>query len=229
MNMDWVPPEPYYRVVITGRTQTGKTSFIRCALLPTLRAYIIYDPDMQFNNTYGRIVDNGRAFIAAIKSGHRRIIYQPSDQLMGYPEARIEDFESICRVIDKLRNVTFIVDEVSHITRPENRRAAFVPPTFRMLIVRRMKIPHRIGIIITTQRMKDADVDFISQSQMTYTFAQNSMDAKYIAEKIGMPIHKDIETLPMHEYLKYDHMTREISRGSFTWTPPPSPLQNQPS
>jgi AAA+ ATPase superfamily predicted ATPase len=225
--MTWVPPEPYYRVVITGRTQTGKTSFIRCALLGELNAYIIYDPDMQFNG-YGQVVENVKAFVAAIKGGARQIVFQPRDILMGYPDARIEEFEMLCKIIDRLRNVTFIVDEVSHITRPENRRAAFVPPTFRMLIVRRMKSPYRIGIIITTQRMKDADVDFISQAQHTYTFAQNATDAKYIAEKLGMPIKELIESLPPHEYLRYDHITREINRGNFTWTPPPSRVTSPP-
>lgn len=226
--MTWAPPEPYHRVVITGRTQTGKTSFIRCALLDTLGAYIIYDPDMQFSGC-GHVVSRGKEFKQAIRDGHRHIVYQPSDIMMGVADVRIQEFENICGVINHLRNVTFIVDEVSHITRPENRRAAFVPPTFRMLIVRRMKEPYRIGIYISTQRMKDADVDLLSQAQVTYTFAQNALDAKYISEKIGMQISKMIETLPPYKYLKYDHLSREITMGDFTWTPPPSPVTNRPS
>lgn len=213
------------RIVITGRTQTGKTSFLRCAVLHQLNAYIIYDPDNQFTG-YGVLVTTIPELIKAIKQGHRKIVFQVRDILMrgDMGEARREEFELLCQIIVRLRNVTFIIDEISEVTRPTGKKIATMPPTLGLIIKRRMKSPYNIGVIVTTQRMKDADVDFITQAQLTYTFQQNSSDAKYVAERLGMntrDLRELIETLPPYHYLKYNHTTRALTRGTFEWFPPP--------
>ena len=213
----------YSRIVIAGRTQTGKTSFVRCALLPWLGSFICYDPDLQFTG-YGKIVETIPELRKAIvKDGHRRIIFQPRDLLMGMAEERVEEFELICRTIDKLQNVTFIIDEISHITRPEFRRSAFIPPVFAMIIKRREKLPHRIGVICTTQRLADSDINLLSQSRYSYSFQLNAHDAEYVSKKWGMgkDMQRQLEALPLYKYIKYNHETGALSTGTFEYVPYP--------
>jgi hypothetical protein len=139
-------------------------------------------------------------------------------------ELRIDEFELLCQYVSKLRNVTFIIDEISEVTRPAGKKVASMPPTLGMIIKRRQKAPHNIGVIVTTQRMKDADVDFITQSRFTYTFQQNPSDAKYVAEKLGIATKEMVElitTLPLYHYIKFDHTDQSIKRGTFEWFPNP--------
>jgi len=214
------------RIVVTGRTQTGKTSLVRCSLLGELGSYIIYDPDYQFTG-YGYPVDIVPDLIEAIRKGERQIIFQVRDVLMRGDmwDGRREEFEMLCQVVNRLKNVTLIIDEVAEVTRRPGTKAATMPPTLGLIIRRRMKAPHNIGVIVTTQRMKDADVDFLTQAQLTYTFQQNASDAKYVAEKLGIDtkeMREVIMSLPDYNFLKYNHKNGDISRGDFGWVEPPT-------
>jgi len=225
-------PLRWNRTVVTGRTQTGKTSFVRCSLLGQLGAYIIFDPDNQFDG-YGFIVDTVPALIEAIRAGHRQIIFQVRDVLMRGDmwDGRREEFELLCQVVNRLKNVTLIIDEVAEVTTSPGKKGATMPPTLGLIIKRRMKRPYKIGLIFTSQRMADADTGFLSQAQITYTFQQNAGDAKYVAEKLGYgtkDMRELIMSLPDYHYLKYDHRTGDISRGTFGWIPPPKIDTNQP-
>jgi hypothetical protein len=201
--------ERFHRVAIAGMTQSGKTTFLREAIVPMLGRYIIYDPDMQFDSLTmdpqrARIVDNYDEFRRLFKGGFPRIVFQPRDEMMNDYDSRVLEFEQICEDINRLRDrpLTFIVDEIAYITF--KRRIATVPPQFQLMISRREKEPHRIGVFFTTQRPKHACVDLLTQCRHIYAFKLLNKDIRYVEESFPVSIQDMMYDMEDFACIHYD-------------------------
>ena len=215
---------PPYRRVIAGRTRMGKTMYMRYKIIANSPAYIIYDPDEQFSDV-GAVTHNYDEFVALLNSGAQRVVFQPTDEIAGQPEMLVLEFDQICQFISQnVRNFQFCIDEISIITKAGGSRVPKCPMWLGVLLKRRMKAPHNIGLVMTTQRMKDADVEFLSQAQESIMFAQNQVDAKYVAEKVGIRtitrpdgsfvhLERALQELPPYTYVKFDHQLRKTFMG----------------
>jgi hypothetical protein len=113
--------------------------------------------------------------------------------------------------------MTFIIDEIAHITLRRDR--AIIPPELQKMIKRRMKEPSperpqgRVGVYVTTQRPKDAAVDFITQCQHIIAFKLLPRDVKYVSEAFPVGIDlSDIINYKLGKYqaIHYDVETQEL-------------------
>ena len=200
--------ERYHRVAFAGMTQSGKTTFLREAVVPTLGKYVIYDPDYQFDSLVlpphrARIVDNYMEFQRLFPI-YPRIVYQPRDEMMKDYEARIMEFEEICSDINGLNvgNLTFVIDEIAYITF--KRRQAVIPPNFQLMVARREKDPFRIGVYFTTQRPKHACVDLLTQCRHIYAFKLLNKDTRYVEESFPIAINDLIQEVEDFSCVHYD-------------------------
>lgn len=209
----------FHRSAIVGMTQSGKTFFLRKAIVPMLGKYVIYDPDFQFSELSepphrARIINNYNEFKRLFPI-YPRIVFQPRDEMMNNFEARITEFEQICDDINALKegNLTFVVDEIAYITF--KRGKAQVPPNFYLMITRREKIPYRIGVIFTTQRPKHACLDLLTQCRHIYSFKLMNKDTRYVEESFPIKIEGLIKEIPDHACLHYDVNEQKISVEMF--------------
>ena len=206
-----------YRIIVVGQTRSGKTFFVKNWLLKQIQRYVIYDPDREFNEEYGEIISDveelnkmlrydGRAWKRYNKNpkglNHPRIIYQPSDTNFKSAKKRWKEFNEICSIINDQEDLFFIVDELSHITLAGDRQRPRLPEEFSLMIKRRMKMG--IGIVVTTQRLKDSDSGLITQSQLIVMFNMVEIDIKYIEDKLGIKIPKKQVSILPDNYTKYD-------------------------
>jgi hypothetical protein len=207
----------FHRVLIIGATQSGKTTYLKKAIVPHLPRFVVYDPDLHFGDVKGVKVVTTYEKFEDVFPYHNRIVFQPDDSMMGNFDKRVEEFEAICKRINDLGvKMTFVVDEISHVTL--KRSHAIIPQEFQKMIKRRMKAPTperpqgNIGIFVTTQRPKDAAVDFITQCQHVISFKLLPKDIDYV--KDAFPFNIDIESLINFKLKKYEAIHYDMEENN---------------
>ncbi|MHA1286400.1 MAG: hypothetical protein ACTSPB_03235 [Candidatus Thorarchaeota archaeon] len=200
--------QPYHRLIVVGAVQSGKTTFIKDYLIPALGRFIVYDPDLHFGGC-GVVCHTPETLEMALRQGITQLVYQPTAEEIKHFEYRIQCFEKICAIVNGLRHFTLVVDEIRYITRPMGKKQTQMPPEFAFTILRRMKKAGegrkggRIGVFVTTQRLKDSDLDLVSQAQHMIIFRLEKVDINYIEERINATIRDKVVTLKPYHYLHY--------------------------
>ncbi len=213
----------YQRMLVVGSTQCGKTFYLR-DFVNGLNRYVIYDPDCQFGysidnpTSYDALVNNIPSFKRAYVNRLNRIVFQPRESMIMDDDKRIAEFDTLTAYVNQMRYLTFVIDEISSVTLRGNSKVGYCPKHLKATIKRKMKEPvgdrgGRIGIIATTQRLKDADVDFITQINELIVFNMLPRDVKYVEENTGFEISEHLSKLPMDWYLYYNRFTKEVRKG----------------
>ena len=207
-----------YRIIVVGRTRSGKTFFVKHWLLRQIGRYVIYDPREEFNSEDGEIVnttedlskmlsDDGGAWKRRNKNigdlKHPKIIFQPTDINFKSVKKRLKEFSEICALINEQRDMFFVVNQLSDISLAENRVKPRLPEDF-LFMMRKRKRKQGIGIVIITQRLKDTDSGLVIQSQLLVMFDMLEIDIKYIEDKMGIKIPKKQVSILPDNYIKYD-------------------------
>jgi len=203
-----------YRMVVVGMTRTGKTFWVKEFLLPRIGWYVVYDPDMEFGPEHGLVVNNLKDFSKALSEGYD-IIFQPRESILASPTKLVHEFEEITKLINAQHDLFYIIDEISNISLA-GRRRALIPPQLQITIKRRMK--HGIGLCITTQRLKDASADYITQCQVAVMFDMLPKDIEFVEENfpVRLPTVKkgNVKALALNRYhfFVYNHETRVLEK-----------------
>lgn len=178
------------RLLITGQTQSGKTEYLKFKLRNVPR-YVCYDPDEHLSAAeFGIQCADTTHLKKLLDKGERRIVYVPSDDVMANFDDRADEFDEMCEIIndddyhDRDNPLTFAIDEIATVTLPPGKRTPVCPEQFAIAIKRKMK--KGLGLFATTQRLKDCDVDFITQAQIIVMFRLMKHDIRYIQEKVGI-------------------------------------------
>lgn len=136
------------RVLIAGKTQSGKSFFIKKAILPKLSAYIIYDIKREYGS-FGVVVHSLGELKERLKDDCKKIVYQMSN-ISAQHFGEVSDF-----IYANLRNFVFVVDEIQNfVTR------SAIPDGFKRLVCIGEGEPRRLGIIGATQRPANVHADF---------------------------------------------------------------------
>lgn len=199
------------KAFITGNS--GKTTFLKEGIVPYLPRWVAYDPDLHFGNIKGVKICRTYEDFEKKFPFENKIAFQPDDDVMGNFDRRVAEFEQVCERINHLGvKMTFIIDEIAHVTLRRDR--AIIPPELQKMIKRRMKEPSperpqgRIGVYLTTQRPKDAAVDFLTQCQHIIAFKLLPRDVKYVRE--AFPVGVDIDDIINYKLNKYQAIHYEV-------------------
>lgn len=196
---------------ITGNS--GKTTFLKEGIVPYLPRWVAYDPDLHFGDIKGVKICRTYDDFEDSFPFENKIAFQPEDDVMGNFDRRVAEFEQVCERVNRLGvKMTFIIDEIAHVTLRRDR--AIIPPELQKMIKRRMKEPTpdrpqgRIGVYLTTQRPKDAAVDFLTQCQHIIAFKLLPRDVKYVKE--AFPVGVDIDDIINYKLGKFQAIHYEV-------------------
>lgn len=160
---------------------------------------IIYDPMRQFSDC-GVVIDNRQALLLFLQSNVKkkfRVIYQPhiglSDQDVIHNE-----FKEICRVVNCLRDIYFLVDEIDNCLSQNHHENGY----FRNIIQRGRH--DRISVVATTIRYTDVQRALTAQADMIICFhTHEPSDVQYFKSYFG-DMARELPTLLPFHYLKYE-------------------------
>lgn len=183
---------PWLRYFVSGKTQSGKSTYMKHAL-KTVQNYVIWDSVKREFGSFGFIVRDLVGLEAAVKAGHTKIVIQTY-------QVDIGTFDAFCDWIFKhLRNILFVVDEVQLLAKK-----SLIGPAFMRLITVGQGQEFRIGIMAAAQRPASVHNDLLGNCTVFVTFtAQIIHDAKAIAQNTGAD-PEELLRLPQHHFCVYD-------------------------
>jgi hypothetical protein len=204
--IDEIRPEPGERIIIFGKTGSGKTFLAEriCAMFPFV---IVYDAkrrigmDSQGKRRDARLwpgfkrVTNWRDFLRALNEKtwkgefkNPKIIYVPTPA-----ELRSDLFiNAFFEVIYTRGNCVCYVDELTAVT---NRTS--LPPAYHDCLVRGRELG--ISLFQSSQRPKDIPVNCVESSERYYVFKlKMPADVKRVADVTGLRIN--FLKLPKHKF-----------------------------
>ena len=203
------------KVFITGNS--GKTTFLKKAIMPYLLRWVAYDPDSHFVDIPGvTVVESFEEFEDNFPS-KPNIVFVPTDDMMKSFDKRVAEFNAVClKICDEGAHMTFIIDEIANVTMKNNR--ASIPEELQVMIKRRempldknRKTGGRIGVFVTTQRPKDAAVDLITQCKHVIAFRLTLKDIKYVEESYDVELRDIISSLKPFQAVHYEDGSTELT------------------
>lgn len=184
--------EPWLRVFVCGKTQSGKSHLVKRVILPQLANILVYDIKREYGE-HGVVCHTLEQIVRAFHDGVRRVIYQPTDLSMDH-------FDRLCAwVWDTLRNVTLVVDEVHNFCT-----SSVISPAFKRLITVAQGEPYRIGVVAISQRPANVHNDIKSNASLWFVFRLFlEADVRAVEMSSGIP-GESVRSLGQHCFLVYD-------------------------
>ncbi len=176
-------------VTICGKRGSGKT-YLMNQIIKATSNFFVYDPLHQISITGAYTTKNFNDAINILRKGSRRIIYQPM-------QISISEFDTICRMIFSIENITFFVDEADRVMPSR----AITKNASALIDLGRRKL---IGGVFITRRLARLDSLPISQSDHVFAFKTIlPQDVKYLKEFIGETAEQAQNLEPYH-FLYYN-------------------------
>ena len=151
------------RIFICGMTGSGKTEFAK-RFLPFYPRIVFHD--REFGNSdliqqyHFTPVHDPETLLIYIQKGKKRILYQPSQ---GGEKEGVEDFNRVCEIVFKTRNIALVVDEVSSVVSGQNAPYWFGE-------IQRLGRKYNVGCMSLTQRPMKLDQTLLSESEHMFIF-----------------------------------------------------------
>lgn len=192
-------------IVVLGKKGSGKTYLTR-RLITDQRRLVIYDPLRQFSFS-GVIFTAPAPLIEYLKARGPRgfqVVYQPDFSAGDNTDIIQREFQKICRIVDCLSDVYFVIDEIDLYTSHSS-----CPAYFNNFIQRGRH--QRVSLVVTTRRHTETTRHLTAQADILISFHQHEPnDIKYLGGFFGALAH-DLPRLPQYHYIKYDNgvVTRE--------------------
>ncbi len=187
------------RVMLTGITQTGKTTLVKM-LLRSVARFIIYDTKQQYS-ALGHVVHNLQDLHAALKAGVTRFVYQSAN-------VTPEDFDQVCRYVYLyLRNMLLVVEELQIFCSYSK-----ITPWFMKLLTisqgENYNGASHVGVWGITQQPVRVHWDFKSQVSIIVTFRLGDKDAEDLGRVKSplLPHAAQIVTLQRGEHIVYSEL-----------------------
>lgn len=169
-------------IVITGKRHSGKSYFLKHALIPRFPYYIIWDVNHEHNPQNVKITYN-LSDMATIFAQERKVVYRPLRK-------DLVDFEQFCNKANQFHDYMLIIEEVE---RYATRH--YIPPKLAWIIDTGR---HRgIGLTVTCRRPSDLNSRIKSNADFMFMFHQHmTRDIEYLVEWVGEGAYglKNIET-----------------------------------
>ena len=151
------------RVFICGMTGSGKSEFAK-RFLPFYPRVVFHDREFGnsdlIQNYHFTPVHDPETLLMYIQKGKKRILYQPSQ---GGEKEGVEDFNRVCEIVFKTRNIALMVDEVSSVVSGQNAPYWFGE-------IQRLGRKYNVGCISLTQRPMKLDQTLLSESEHMFIF-----------------------------------------------------------
>ena len=193
------------RIIVIGKTGTGKTYLVKKMLLPNFgsQSYVIWDPKRHFDPA-GKQLLNGD--LEELKKGKARpYLYRPSAVKR---ENFKEEFNDLCRVIYQRKNSVLIVDELSRVNSP-----GYITP-YHDVIMREGR-ERNVGIVNLCQRPRQTHNTLLSEAEHFFIFwVRLSTDQKKIKQNLDITPEM-LSDLNQHEFY---YLNRDLNE----------PIKHQP-
>jgi len=173
------------RIFICGMTGSGKSEFAK-KFLPFYPRVVFHD--REFGNSdliqqyHFTPINDPATLLIAIQKGKKRILYQPAQ---GGEKEGIEDFNHVCEIVFKTRNIALMVDEVSSVVTGQNAPYWYGE-------IQRLGRKYNVGCISLTQRPMRIDQTLLSESEHMFLF------------KLKMPQDRDKIEKVCGKYMDFD-------------------------
>lgn len=191
-------------VVVGGASRSGKTAFVKRAILKVPRVFA-WDCEDQFSALRGwhRVASRAALLEAAKRPGRAKVAYVPAGDL----SAEFEFFASCCMYAGRfVEPLTVIAEELADVSTP-----AKAPGAWGVLVRRGLK--RGITIYAISQRWSEADKTAFGNASDYVIFRQSSADdVRYIARKTRID-EAEINALKPLQFVHLDAYTQEVKRG----------------
>ena len=185
---------------IIGHKGYGKTKLTELLILLNKKPTVIADPRYQYEpKPYRRFFKNVGYFRKYIlNNNNRREFYRCKLELV-VNGLDAESFEELCKIVYKMKKISFLVDEIDMFAPPTMTNKA----TFYHLI--HYGRHHEIDIFTTSRRSANISRNLTSQTDLVFfSRVREPNDKKYIANYIGKEYVKTAENLPKFSFLLID-------------------------
>lgn len=185
-------------IIILGKKGSGKSVMAR-HYAAAKRRLVVYDPMRQFSIlgvVVHEIEDLGHYLIQNSR-GRFRVVYQP-DIAFRKDDFVKEEFKAICRLVNCLKDVYFMVDEIDNCLSPRSQDNW----SFSNMIQRGRH--DRISLIATTIRYTDVQRNLTAQADVIICFhTHEPSDVQYFKAYFGA-MARELPALPPFHFLKYE-------------------------
>lgn len=186
-------------IVITGQRGTGKTTYIKNRL-PDFDRVIIFDLLGEFDGNLFTL----QKFFERLSEGKGESFFS---FVYFNPKTTEEDFDRICKAVNRLNRVLFVVDELDYFCS-----ATFSPPVFSEIIKRGRH--QEIGVMCATRRPHEIPRLVTSQVTELITFRHvEPRDLAYLKDIAGLDPER-VQRLPNFTYLRWTE--GRIEQGKVT-------------
>jgi len=185
-------------VVILGKKGSGKTVMAR-EIVKGQSRLVVYDPMRQFSDC-GAVITSRASLIRYLwenRRGRFRAVYQPHIGLDDRDVVR-EEFREVCRYMNAIQNVWFMVDEIDNCLDPRDRQNGY----FKNIVQRGRH--DRISIVATTIRYTDVQRGLTAQADKIICFhTHEPSDIEYFRAYFGA-LADDLPMLPPYHFVMYE-------------------------
>ncbi|MCL2817141.1 MAG: hypothetical protein FWD39_01980 [Clostridiales bacterium] len=158
------------RVMVCGRTGSGKSVLVNRFLLPKMTNFVVYDYKHEFELPGAEIFTSLRDF--KMKPGRRAVIYRTAT-------GSDEEFDGLCKQVFYRGNNTLVLDEIA------NHCSAGRIMLHHDLIMR-LGRSKGVGIVNCTQRPRGIHNNVVSQCEHFFIFdLSQDTDRKKLSEFCG--------------------------------------------
>jgi len=158
------------RVLVCGRTGSGKSVLVNRLLLPKMTNYVIYDYKHEINVPGAEVFSSMADF--RTKPDQRAVIYRTAS-------GGNEEFDALCRQVFYRGNNTLVLDEIAY-----HCSSSVIMPHHDLIM--RLGRSKGVGIVNCTQRPRGLHNNVISQCEHFFIFDLiQETDRKKLAEFCG--------------------------------------------
>lgn len=186
-------------ILITGQRGQGKTTFIkeeiskydRVVIFDLLGEFVYYDTAYNLKDFFRMLSERKEENFFVLN------YYNPKNSE--------EDFLTICKAMNRMKDVMFVVDEIDYFCTTHS-----VPREFDEIVKRGRH--QELQLIVATRRPHEIPPIIRSQVSQLITFRQiEPRDIDYLSGIIDLP-QDEISTLPKFEFIHWT-VEKGISRG----------------
>lgn len=182
-------------LVLTGKRHSGKSYFLKNALIPNFPYFILWDYNHE--HTFQNVpVTYKLNEIPTLFYQKRQVVYRPLDK-------SLSNFERFCRICNDLSDFMLVIEEVErYATR------FYIPPALSWIVDTGR---HRgIGLCCTMRRPSQSHKNILSNSDFTFMFHQHlPLDIDYLANWVGQEAY-GLRNIQQFGFLLYSDLDGRI-------------------
>ena len=178
------------RILVVGRSGSGKSVLVKAVLLPNYDNYVFWDIKKENNDIIHDALVKTPAGLKYALDRYNKILYQPAS-------VEMDDFDAICRLIFEHKNMMLYVDEATRVSSPMK-----IPYWLNVIVTQGRSV--NVGLIAASQRPKNISNTIISESLHFFIFGLNmATDRERMAEMMGKEAANEIQYLPQFHFMYY--------------------------